>query len=416
MNYIVLFFNIAVLTYLIYVFHETYLEHHHSETGKISQYCGVAILMCFLLLCLPERNMALCIIGYMVIIPVYIYYEKERHTAQFAHYYGVLIVVVMMVCLMQYAYTIIPFVHIPFHFELDSQFSCIFSMVMLIYLKRKLLMYQTPNIVMVMVGFTCLTSYVIVYITMENISVDHLSQLFANIMVLVLMGLFRMFYALEQSSKNILKMIIERYANKENKDKYEVIEKENQMIMSQLHDMKKHLRILDEMNLESAQYNDYKQKIDRQVDEISNVKSSDNPLIERILQTYYHKFRDASIQYNIEIDEVDFSFMDITEMSAILVNLLDNAMESCVLCEERFLLLKIKIQNDFVIIKMKNSCHTIMEEQGVLKTMKTDRLYHGFGIRNMMMIAKKYDGDLHYSFDQEHQIFTTTITLNSTSD
>lgn len=411
MNYIVLCSYICVTTYMMYVFHESFLGRYRKDNTCISSYFCLGVIGCFLFLFIPKPYMSIYMIGYMIIIPVYMYYGNENGSVQLFHYDMLLLLCVVLSVLLQYLFSIVPDAYCNFEFITNVMFFCMYGMLMLCYLQRKLQLYQHPYIGILLVGLGLLFIFNVYTIGFYNIASDHILNVMTNGLLLMMLSLFRMLYAMEVGNENILKLTVERYANKENKEKFETIEKENKMIMQQLHDMKKHLQILDEMPNSKKEFQSYKEKIEQKANEIIYMKQTGNVLIDHILQTYRPKLHALQIQCNIEVDDIDFSFMDTIDVSAIILNLLDNAIESCEKCEERFLLLKIKRQHEFVIFKMKNSCNGIIEENGVLKTTKIDHVYHGYGLRNMSMLANKYEGELKYHYDTKNQIFITSITV-----
>lgn len=61
---------------------------------------------------------------------------------------------------------------------------------------------------------------------------------------------------------------------------------------------------------------------------------------------------------------------------------------------------------------IKNGCDTPPQSiERELKTTKKDKKSHGFGIKSVMKILKKYKGDLEWEYDSEKKQFVTTIIL-----
>lgn len=411
-------FNIAVallqtfhVFYLIYVFHETFNQHYVCDTNCVTRY-GIGGGIClFTIFIVP---LSLCKVVYMLILilfPLLIYMKKDGWIQPLAVWYALLFVSLCMTIMVQYFVSIIPVQKMPFTFTIHNLYLNVLTIFMFLYLRRSMQLNEFPYIVILNIGFLILCVMDILFFYESKVDVFDNIRLLPTSLSLCFLALFRLSYAMESSKDNILNLTIQRYADKENKEKYEAIEKENRMVMQQLHDMKKHLRILEEMHNSEDDFTSYRNAMEEKAEAILNYKQTGNVLIDHILQTYQSRFKQANIQYNIEIDKIDFTFMNTIDLSALIANLLDNAIESARRCKERFLLLKIKEQRGIIIVKMKNSCLDIMEENGELKSMKSDLLYHGYGMRNIAMIAHKYGGDLKYRFDQENQVFITTISL-----
>ncbi len=106
-------------------------------------------------------------------------------------------------------------------------------------------------------------------------------------------------------------------------------------------------------------------------------------------------------------DHIDFQVqvefprhMDIqsADLCAILGNLLDNALEAARQVpagQQRFVRLAVRRIHQMLVIKVENSCTAApIQEDGALKTTKTDGGLHGWGLKSARTAAEKYDGML----------------------
>lgn len=84
------------------------------------------------------------------------------------------------------------------------------------------------------------------------------------------------------------------------------------------------------------------------------------------------------------------------DLCAILGNLLDNALEAAKLVtapEQRVVRLTIRRINQMLVIRVENSfAGAPVQENGELKTTKTDAGLHGWGLKSARTAAEKYDG------------------------
>lgn len=234
------------------------------------------------------------------------------------------------------------------------------------------------------------------------------------LLLFLLFFLYRITLRLEMKQQRILNEKIVQLQSKENKERYEWLVKENEHMARTIHDMKKHLTILDTYMEEhpNDEMEAYREQVAKQTDEMLASICYGNPMINRILNTYTHKMKEENIVFNLEMDDMDLSFISPVDLSAVLSNMLDNAMESCQKMQEKFILLKIKkVEPHFIVIKMKNSCAYVKSKEGQIYTTKKDVLYHGFGLRNMEQIAHNYHGYLHTEFDDKHKIFMTSVSF-----
>lgn len=404
MNYFFYFLQLCVGSYIQYVFHETYRKQHHVEMQIVNRYVLGTLIFCLTLLFVPQAYFFVVYIVALLVLPIFVYNKQENDFSSILPYYGILVITGIAIVMVRYlAYLCVGSVFTYTNF-IDHLYYSVVAMIMVVYLRKKNKLNHYGYAISIGCGIGILVFIALYY--------GETLLLMTELFLLCLLILFRISYRMETSKDNVLDLTVQRYIDKQNKEKFEVIEKENQLLMQQMHDLKKHLQILDNMNTEEEAFLLYKQEIENKVEEIINDKQSTNVLVNRILQTYLVKFQKANVQCNIEMDAIDFSFMDVIDLSSILANMLDNALESCLQCKERFLLLKVKRQRELIIFKMKNSCLQIKQEEGILKTSKEDSLMHGYGMQNIARIAMKYEGHMQYHFDDTNHVFTTTVMIN----
>ncbi|MBR4084131.1 MAG: GHKL domain-containing protein [Lachnospiraceae bacterium] len=99
-------------------------------------------------------------------------------------------------------------------------------------------------------------------------------------------------------------------------------------------------------------------------------------------------------------------------LTTILGNLLDNAMEAALKCEEgqRFVHLSVRRINNILIIKVENSYREQpVTEAGELQSSKEDKQRHGWGLKSAKTAAESYDGSLETSF--RDNVFCAVATL-----
>ena len=109
--------------------------------------------------------------------------------------------------------------------------------------------------------------------------------------------------------------------------------------------------------------------------------------------------------YNTNIRSVD--------MTAILGNLLDNALEAAAAAPEdfRFLNLTVRRINDMLIIKVENGCGKApVLHDGELRTTKEDTALHGWGIKSVSAAAQRYEGTVDTAF--ANGVFQAVVTLS----
>lgn len=101
------------------------------------------------------------------------------------------------------------------------------------------------------------------------------------------------------------------------------------------------------------------------------------------------------------------------DLTTILGNLLDNALEAAKAAPEslRFLNLTIRRINAMLIIKVENGYgNTPMQENGKLLTSKKDKAFHGWGLKSVQTAADRYDGTIRT--DYKDHVFQSVVTLS----
>lgn len=104
------------------------------------------------------------------------------------------------------------------------------------------------------------------------------------------------------------------------------------------------------------------------------------------------------------------SFMETIDIYTLFGNVLSNAIESSskiVEEDKRCINIKIKMVKDMLVISVDNYFIGEVEFANGLPVTSKDQKYHGFGMRSIERIVKKYDGELVISAKKDH--FTTKI-------
>ena len=93
------------------------------------------------------------------------------------------------------------------------------------------------------------------------------------------------------------------------------------------------------------------------------------------------------------------SFIRENDIYALLGNILDNeASEKRKKDEERVVSISTISKEGFIRIHWENFFDgDLIDENNVLKTTKQNKLYHGFGVKSIKLIAEKYHGDVSIS-------------------
>lgn len=112
---------------------------------------------------------------------------------------------------------------------------------------------------------------------------------------------------------------------------------------------------------------------------------------------------------------MDFSLSNLThlpiqdnDLSVVLCNLLDNAIEACCKCSDnRSIHVRITWQDDELVLCIRNSVASAVKIiDGQIPTSKKDELSHGYGLRNVNAVLERYHADRAIQCTNEEFIFT----------
>lgn len=191
-----------------------------------------------------------------------------------------------------------------------------------------------------------------------------------------------------------------------------------QTIRSQRHDLNNYLSTLYGLicleDFENAK--NYITKINDRVSNMNTIIETNHPVITALVSMKKNKAFEDNIDMRLYIDmpeEIPFDFID---LSIIIGNLLDNAIEACLLVDEkseRKIELSIGIDEGHLIIQTSNtkSKKINLETKDITRrfTTKIDKENHGFGLGNIEFIVNQYSGAM--NIEDLGKEFRVKITL-----
>lgn len=190
---------------------------------------------------------------------------------------------------------------------------------------------------------------------------------------------------------------------------------ENQSIL--IHDIKKHLHSIALLNEqgETRKISDYIERIIHSSDLQDNVHICDHEMLNSIICRYKKQCQENNIEFRTDIRSGTANFLNDDDLTSLFCNLLDNAVESASLMPNAFIELNLNNQKNtpYTILTMSNSCrkNPFSPDTGHLVSSKLDKSKHGFGMKSVRRIVKRYMGNIQIYYDMETTSFHTIITL-----
>lgn len=114
------------------------------------------------------------------------------------------------------------------------------------------------------------------------------------------------------------------------------------------------------------------------------------------------------------IDGAKLDFMNASDLYALFGNIIDNAVEavSPLPDGEKVISLSVKQTNDFLVVNAHNYYRgKLVFDGGLPRTTKNDPSVHGYGMKSVMMICKKYGGE--FSITAKNQVFNLNIVFHN---
>lgn len=163
------------------------------------------------------------------------------------------------------------------------------------------------------------------------------------------------------------------------------------------HDMRNHLMVIAScLNAgeteEARQYTS--QILDKLNLEYSYIETG-NTLLNYIVNQKLSTAKKRGIYVKAEVENLKFEGMKSIDFSAVLGNLLDNALDAAEASREKCVELAIRRMKGYRVIKISNSIDaSVLAGNPELLTTKPDLAHHGVGIREIREIVEKYSGML----------------------
>lgn len=238
--------------------------------------------------------------------------------------------------------------------------------------------------------------------------------LFANIFV------FYVYEMVQKTNFENTQLQLEIQRSEISTEYYELLSKEYENSRILIHDIKNHFHHIAGLTMEGQQ-----QEVIGYIDSISKdfglkerIKYSENDLVDVIINRYAAYCKENGLKFEVEALCSKLEFMDRSDVSSLLDNLLTNAVEAAEKSDEKRITVSIYrqensfVMTDHIFVKVVNSCDSRPKlKNGLLITSKIDSLNHGFGTKSIRRVVSKYNGDYNWKYDRKEREFEATVIL-----
>lgn len=179
-----------------------------------------------------------------------------------------------------------------------------------------------------------------------------------------------------------------------------------------LHDIKSHLKVVDDLEMYDENIKEaYSYNLIKSINEVEQQFRCSNKIINAIIWDKLQKCNQLNIEFNIDMQDLDFEFMNDLEITTLFANLLDNAIESCEASKESTKEISLRIHQfkDYIVLRLINTLgQTPIDKSGKLVSTKPGHL--GLGMLILEELIEKYNGNLKCDYLENY--FETKIILS----
>ena len=188
---------------------------------------------------------------------------------------------------------------------------------------------------------------------------------------------------------------------KKEQEQYELSKENIALINQKCHDLKHQIRAIRSMN--EAEIDAYLKEMEDSIEIYESIVKTGNEVLDTILTEKSLYCKERGITVSCVADGSQMGFINTIDLYAILGNALDNAIEAVEKFahqEKRQIDVMIYRQQQFLVINIVNPTKEMpVFEEELPKTTKKDRFHHGFGLKNIQYMVRKYDGNLNVSVE-----------------
>lgn len=220
-------------------------------------------------------------------------------------------------------------------------------------------------------------------------------------------------------------LLIRYYKSKEIKveqQRVQMIGEHNEIILSKYerineiaHDIKNHLISIKGLINSSPEHPaiQYIDSVYHDLDELSQTVITGNHLFDVVLNEKILKMKKENVTFKRQFETASLEFIEDKDLVIILTNLLDNAIESSMKSEKKSIEFSLYTLNgSYVVLKVINSCdEPPLVRKGQLITQKDNQEIHGYGVKNIQRVVKRYNGMTMWEYSEIDKQFKFLITI-----
>lgn len=180
------------------------------------------------------------------------------------------------------------------------------------------------------------------------------------------------------------------------------------------HDMKNHILVLasylSENKVEEAK--SYLSEILDKLNKVYTYIETGNSILNYCMNTKLQLAHQKQIEVKAEIENLAFQRLKSIDFTALLLNLLDNAIEACEKESVKYMEVSIQKKRGYEMIVVKNQiAQSVLTDNPELQSTKQDMSSHGYGMVQIKDIVSRYDGMI--DIYEEKSMFCVAVAFMS---
>lgn len=159
--------------------------------------------------------------------------------------------------------------------------------------------------------------------------------------------------------------------------------------------MRNHIMVIASYlsNGETLQAKEYLSVVLDKLDRVYSYIQTGNSVMNYIVNTKLEYAHRNGVKFKAEIENIPFAKMGSVDFSALLSNILDNAVEASIASMRKFIYVSVSREKGWDCVTVKNGIdRSVLNSNPDLKSTKPDKEKHGIGIDQIKAIVTKYDG------------------------
>ena len=254
---------------------------------------------------------------------------------------------------------------------------------------------------------------------METVLTDF-SEIYLIVICLceVLYGLMILFmsYALLKQGQSEVETAIVKQLWDDDRKHYEILKENMEIINIKCHDLRHQIQAIGKSgNFSESML----EEIENSIYIYDSIIETGNEVLDVILSNFSLRCQKSKVMLTCMVDGAKIGVMEEMDVYSLFGNLLENALEyeqTIEPEENRFISLTVKEANGFLSIHCENYFEgNAKVVDGIFETNKSDKNYHGFGMKSMKRITEKYCGNFETVIADDMFQVHVLLPLNATN-